>query len=583
MKKKTISTLLTLLVLLAGEASAVTLKRVSVHDPSVVWEHNSKRYYIIGSHRGFAWTNDMMSWTSANLTWGKAGSSGSVNFKMAFNTCTTTKVTIGDEEKDFQNFDAEGWSKASGDGYDITGNMWAPDIIWNPVMQKWCMYMSINGEAWKSSIVLLTSNNISGPYVYQGPVVISGFEAASSANFSYKKTDLELVLGTLSSLPTRYTAYWGRRWPHAIDPCVFYDQEGQLWMTYGSWSGGIWILQLDKNTGLRDYNAKYAVSGSGDAVTSDPYYGKRIADGFYSSGEGSYVEYIGGYYYLFISNGGLTAGGVASDYNAGGYQMRVFRSANPNGPYVDVAGNKAVYTQYKLNFGPNSYNCGVNIFGAYGGWGYMTDGERSQGHNSIIAAEDGRTYLVYHTRFQNGGEGHAVRVHQVFQNQDGWLVAAPFEYTGEKVKSADIATTEQIALSQNRKKELCTPVEVSLKPDGTVSGAYSGTWEVVSGTSYVNIKLGATTYKGVMVEQGLDHNTDNMTATFTPTKVPAFTGLAGNGVTMWAYRSGDDPTGITNVKTADYLGKWYDMQGRRVDTPTGKGAYIQNGKKFILK
>ena len=188
----------------------------------------------------------------------------------------------------------------------------------------------------------------------------------------------------------------------------------------------------------------------------------------------------------------------------------------------------------------------------------------------------------------------------MFQNQDGWLVAAPFEYTGEKVKSADIATTEQIALSKIPgiyqvlvhkfglkytwgNQELCTPVEVTLKPDGTVSGAYTGTWEVVSGTSYVNIKLGTTTYKGVMVEQGLDRNTGNMNATFTPVKVPAFTGLASNGTTMWAYRSGDDPTGILNVKTVDYLGKWYDMQGHRVDTPTSKGAYIQNGKKYILK
>lgn len=598
MMKKSFAVLSLLLMLFAVEADAVTLKRVSVHDPSVVWEPNNKYFYIIGSHRGFARTKDMMSWSTTNLTWGKAGSTGSVNFKMAFNTCATTTVTIGGVEKDFQNFDAEGWSKASVSGYDITGNMWAPDIIWNPVLQKWCMYMSINGDSWKSSIVLLTSANISGPYVYQGPVVISGFEAASSTSFSFKKTDVELALGTQSSLPSRYTAYWGRRWPHCIDPCVFYDEQGKLWMTYGSWSGGIWILELDENTGLRDYNVNYPVSGSGDAVTSDPYFGKRIADGFYSSGEGSYVEFIGGYYFLFISNGGLTAGGVVDDYNAGGYQMRVFRSANPNGPYVDVAGNKAIYTQYKLNFGPNSYNCGVNIFGAYGSWGYMTDGERSQGHNSIIAAEDGRTYLVYHTRFQNGGEGHAIRVHQVFQNQDGWLVAAPFEYTGENVKSADVATTEQIALSQipgiyqvlvhkygldHRTKELCTPVEVTLKPDGTVSGAYTGTWEVVSGTSYVNIKLGTTTYKGVMVEQGLDRNTGNMNATFTPVKVPAFTGLASNGTTMWAYRSGDDPTGILNVKTVDYLGKWYDMQGHRVDTPTSKGAYIQNGKKYILK
>ena len=607
MMKKYFAALLTLLVLLTGEAKAITLKRVSVHDPSVVWEPTNKRFYIFGSHRGAAWTTDMMNWTSANLTWGRAGSTGSVNFKMAFNTCATTTVTIGGVEKDFQNFDAEGWSKASISGYDITGNMWAPDVIYNPVLQKWCMYLSINGESWKSSIVLLTSANISGPYVYQGPVVISGFEAASSTSFSYKKTDMELALGTLSSLPSRYNVGngWGRRWPHCIDPCVFYDEQGKLWLAYGSWSGGIWTLELDENTGLRDYNVKYAVAGSGDGVTSDPYFGKKIAGGYYVSGEGAYIEHIGNYYYLFISYGFMLSAqdGNNDQKNQGGYQMRVFRSANPDGPYSDNHGFSAIFDSYQMNYGPNAItNRGINIFGAYGSWGYMTRGEREQGHNSIIAAEDGRSYLVYHTRFQDDGaaQGHAIRVHQVFQNQDGWLVAAPFEYTGEKVKSADIATTEQIALSKIPgiyqvlvhkfglkytwgNQELCTPVEVTLKPDGTVSGAYTGTWEVVSGTSYVNIKLGTTTYKGVMVEQGLDRNTGNMNATFTPVKVPAFTGLASNGTTMWAYRSGDDPTGIINVKTTDYLGKWYDMQGRRVDTPTQKGTYIQNGKKYILK
>lgn len=600
MMKRVLSALFALLAIGTTSVSAITLKRVSVHDPSVVWEPASQRYYIFGSHRGAAWTKDMMSWTSVNPTWGRAGAAGSVNFKMAFKTCETTKVTIGGEEKDFANFDAEAWSAASSNDYDITGNMWAPDVIYNPVLKKWCMYMSINGPKWNSSIVLLTSDNITGPYVYQAPVVISGFNVSSTAGVSYKNTDLQLALGTLSSLPSRYNVgdSWGNRWPHAIDPCVFYDEEGKLWLTYGSWSGGIWILELDENTGLRDYDVKYTVTGSGDAVTSDPYFGKRIADGFYSSGEGSYVEHIGGYYFLFISNGGLAAGGDASDYNNGGYQMRVFRSINPNGPYVDSNGNRAIYDKRYTNFGPNTYNCGVNIFGAYGSWGTMTDGERSQGHNSIIAAGDGRTYLVYHTRFQNGGEGHAVRVHQVFQNQDGWLVAAPFEYTGETVKSADVATTEQIAMSQipgvyqvlvhkygldHRKKELCTPVEVTLHADGTVSGAYTGKWEAVSGTSYVNISFGATQYKGVMVEQGMDRNTASMTATFTPVKVPAFTGLAKSGVTMWAYRTGDDPTGIVEIEKTGNAGsaKWYMLDGRKVNQPTRRGIYIQNGKKVI--
>ena len=47
-------------------------RRVSVHDPSVVYEPSTKRYYIFGSHRGCAYTTDMQNWTGASFTW-KAG------------------------------------------------------------------------------------------------------------------------------------------------------------------------------------------------------------------------------------------------------------------------------------------------------------------------------------------------------------------------------------------------------------------------------------------------------------------------------------------------------------------------------
>ena len=432
-------------VLVAVSASAYDFKRASVHDPSIVWDPASQTYYIFGSHKAAAKTTDLMSWSTipsfVNAT--------------TFSTPAVTKVKKGGVEYDFA-FNAQAWSKRGSANYDISGNLWAPDVIWNPVMNKWCMYMSVNGECWYSSIVLLTSDNIEGPYIYQAPVVISGFHTGDA----YKDTDLEIVLGTQSSLPSRYAmkgtlvaGNWGERWPNNIDPCVFYDEEGKLWMSYGSWSGGIWMLELDEATGLRDYDVTYELTGTGNGITVDPYFGKKVAGGYYVSGEASYIEYIGGYYFLFVTYGGLAAGGVAKDYNNGGYQMRVFRSQNPDGPYVDSHRQAALYPSYLLNFGlrENDGNRGVNIFGAYTSWGNQVTGnmgERSQGHCSIIAADDGRTYLVYHTRFQNWGEGHQVRVHQVFQNKSGWLVAAPFEYTGEQVKSADIATTQQIATAK---------------------------------------------------------------------------------------------------------------------------------------
>lgn len=580
--KKLLFCLMTVLV--AVSASAYDLKRVSVHDPSIVWDPASQTYYIFGSHRAAAKTTDLMSWSTipsfVNAT--------------TFSTPAVTKVKKDGVEYDFA-FNAQAWSKRGNARYDITGNLWAPDVIWNPVMNKWCMYMSVNGECWYSSIVLLTSDNIEGPYTYQAPVVISGFHTGDA----YKDTDLEIVLGTQSSLPSRYSmkgtlvaGNWGERWPNNIDPCVFYDEEGKLWMSYGSWSGGIWMLELDEETGLRDYDVTYELTGSGNGITVDPYFGKKIAGGYYVSGEASYIEYIGGWYFLFVTYGGLAAGGVKNDYNNGGYQMRVFRSEKPDGPYIDARNTDAVFKSFLTDFGPSANdNRGVNIFGAYSEWGNQAKGnfgERSQGHNSIIAAEDGRTYLVYHTRFQNRGEEHQVRVHQVFQNVDGWLVAAPFEYTGEQVTSADIAASQQIATDRipgtwqllihpfkldHTKKEAAKPVEIQLNADGSVSGAQTGTWSVQEGTSYFTIKLGTTEYKGVMVEQTLEP-TDNKTI--------AFTCLNRNGVTVWGYQT-SPATGIEGIKSQDsrLSDAWYDLRGRRITTPTKKGIYIRNGKKFI--
>jgi len=575
--------------LFAVSATAYELKRVSVHDPSIVWDPSSSTYYIFGSHRAAAKTTDLMSWTAFTAPWKTATSDNAAN-SAAFETPAVKKVKKGGVDVDLPAFSATKWSAKGGSGYSVDGNMWAPDVIYNKAMKKWCMYLSINGSGWYSSIILLTADDIEGPYLYQAPVIISGFKNGTE----YKETDLELVLGSQSSLPERYATgdRWGDRYPNNIDACVFYDEEGKLWMSYGSWSGGIWMIELDENTGLRDYDVTYELTGSGNGITVDPYFGKKIAGGYYVSGEASYIEYIGGYYFLFVTYGGLAAGGDAKDYNNGGYQMRVFRSEKPDGPYQDVRGTNAVFPNFRVDFGPDANDSrGVNIFGAYGDWGNQAKGrnsERSQGHNSIIAAEDGRTYLVYHTRFQNRGEEHEVRVHQVFQNEDGWLVAAPFEYTGETVKSADIATSQQVPTAQvagsykllthpykldHRVKELAKPVDIELNADGTITGSTSGTWAIKEGTSYITINLDKE-YKGVIVEQTLEPTDD---------KTIAFTALNGNGVTIWGYCT-NPSTGIeslrTSPKTADAV---YDLQGRRVSNSLRPGIYIRNGKKFVVK
>lgn len=525
--------------------------RIAVHDPSIVMdvtESTNPKYYIYGSHLGRAKTYASGNYQIWNNTF-KTGEENtgtsnslfadvngkSINFKDAYSTHVIKKVKNSKgEEVAFGNFDANGWQFK---GNTVKGMQWAPDVIYNKTMKKWCMYMSLNGDHWCSSIVCFTSDDLEGPWAYQGPVVFSGFQGtfshnAYTADDDWKHTDLAVATGE-TSLPARYQTgdSWGSYWPNCIDPCVFYDDDDNLWMSYGSWSGGIFIIRLDKTNGLRDYTYTFPYQISGKTVTpggadanctSDPYFGKKIAGGYYVSGEASYIQKVDKYYYLFMSYGGLTA--------AGGYQIRVFRSEKPDGPYKDCLtsmGIGAVYDKPRVNFGTDANRDeGVKLFGNYQ-WETMPNAELAQGHNSAIVDHKGRALIVYHTRFLNRGEEHEVRVHQLFVNQDGWLVAAPYEFSGETYTDNDIATQQlydatkvagdyQIIAHPYRQNTAAMdyekPVTIHLNADGSISGKYTGKWELVSGTMYINLTLkGVATanaevkFKGVLTEQTIDY------------------------------------------------------------------------------
>lgn len=516
-------------------------KRVVCHDPSIVIDNitnpASPTYYIYGSHLGRGKTTaaeNYQEWTVFKAGEENATATNSlfcnlsgtlVNYSDAYTTHAVTSVKDhAGKTVTFGNFDAHGWQKK---GSTVKGMQWAPDVIYNKTMKKWCMYMSLNGDNWASSIVCFTSDNVEGPWKYQGPVVFSGFLGKYAHNGyaaadDWKNTDFAIATGE-TSLPERYNVgdKWGSFWPNCIDPCVFYDDQDNLWMSYGSWSGGIFLLRLDKSNGLRDYtytypyevNGKAATSAAASAnTTSDPYFGKKIAGGYYVSGEASYVEKIGSHYFLFMSYGELVS--------TGGYQMRVFRSDNPEGPYVDCNGTSAVFNRYLMNYSATAVdNRGVLLFGGYK-WDPMSGAEIAQGHNSAFTDKEGRSFVVYHSRFTNKGEGHEVRVHQLFLNDEGWIMAAPFEFDGETITNNDIATKASIAdteiagdyqflrheYGQNTEaKAYETPVNIRLNADGTISGAENGTWERTAGTDYIALTIDDVVYRGVLVRQTIDY------------------------------------------------------------------------------
>jgi arabinan endo-1,5-alpha-L-arabinosidase len=83
------------------------LKRVSVHDPSVVWDPSSSNYYIFGSHRAAARSTNMMSWVAFTAPWATATSTNAAN-KDAFTTPQVTKFKKGGVEYTL-NFNAFDW------------------------------------------------------------------------------------------------------------------------------------------------------------------------------------------------------------------------------------------------------------------------------------------------------------------------------------------------------------------------------------------------------------------------------------------------------------------------------------------
>ncbi len=536
---------------------------VSIHDPSVVYRNGM--FYLWGSHLGIGSSEDLITYksvTAGSNTFRKLSTQGAssgtaCSYSSAFNTQQVTQVkNYKGETVDMPNFDAAAYCArytTDKDGW-LSGDMWAPDIIWNEQMQKWCLYMSLNGDNWSSIIILLTSDSPTSGFTYQAPVVMGGFNGQTYSGIhapTIDETDLEIATG-VTSIPSRYiTNINGDYWPNCIDPCVFYDEDGELWMTYGSWSGGIFMLKLDKETGLRDYTYTYEsdYTSKGKNGTTDPYFGLKIAGGYYVSGEGSYVQHIGDYYYLFMSYGGYAPNG--------GYEMRIFRSTSPEGPYVDASGNAATYSTWQLNFGPGAgTNKGMLLMEAYNDWGgIQTVGERAQGHNSACQDDKGRSFVVYHTKFNDGTDGHQVRTHQLFVNENGWLVASPFIYQGEETTDETIATSQAWTYDElvgeyevllhpyqmdHDNYEEMIPSLISLDADGKVTGEMTGTWGITECTGYIWLKISNVTYYGVVCDQSINGTTTNQNLRETTLKAIGFTCTATSGTSsgtpLWGYK-----------------------------------------------
>lgn len=465
----------------------------SVHDPSVIKSEDGT-YYIFGTHMSSAKSTDLRNW--------KSFSDGVSKQNKLFSN-------LFDEELEAFQF----VGKNSDNWYSV----WAPDVIYNKAMGKYVMYFCTSSTYVCSDICMATADNIEGPYEYQDTLLYSGFIKSTilKTNFLDYVDKSRINDYTQSGL-----GYNNQYWPNCIDPTVFYDAQGKMWMVYGSWSGGIFLLEIDESTG-------YPIHPEEEVENQiDPYFGKRLLGGYHQSIEGPYILYDDQtqYYYLFVSYGSLT--------REGGYQVRLFRSKQVDGPYVDTAGQ----TMTMVDAQNPEYNkeYGLKMMGNYD-FPSLKQAYMAPGHNSAFIDDDGKMYIVYHQRFDDGSEFHQPRVHQLFTNKDGWLVAAPFATNEETLKEEGYTAKEimgtyyMVNHGTDISKTIHDAVEYRLYSDGTIKSEKdgevieAGSYTLQKGTPYVTLQIGTESYEGVFVQM-----TDEA-----GNAVMCFTAAGENNQTIW--------------------------------------------------
>ncbi|HEY1790372.1 MAG TPA: arabinan endo-1,5-alpha-L-arabinosidase [Verrucomicrobiae bacterium] len=164
------------------------------------------------------------------------------------------------------------------------GYFWAPDII--HVDGKFLLYYAVSSFGKQVSAIGVATNPTLDPSAQD-----------------YHWTDCGRVIAS-----TNGGDY------NTIDPSVMLDDDGKLWLAFGSYWRGIYVTQLDPRTGLRAKDsANYPVAWN------------------YSI-EASCLTQHKDYYYLFV-NWGRCCEGTNSTY-----EVRVGRATQVTGPYLDRDG-----------------------------------------------------------------------------------------------------------------------------------------------------------------------------------------------------------------------------------------------------
>lgn len=159
------------------------------------------------------------------------------------------------------------------------GDFWAPDLI--QMNSYYYLYYSVTdtfGQS-KSAIGVARTASLKNPSWTDLGIVIQSSTAAGQLN--------------------------------AIDAQLFRDFDGKVYMSYGSFFGGIGVAEINQSTGKLATNVTKVLGGNGLDM------------------EGATITRNGAYYYLFVNRGNCCANPLTNTT----YSMEIYRSSNVLGPY----------------------------------------------------------------------------------------------------------------------------------------------------------------------------------------------------------------------------------------------------------
>jgi arabinan endo-1,5-alpha-L-arabinosidase len=286
---------------------------IRVHDPVMIKQGDT--YYVFHTGRGIS-----VKTSKDRITWKNAG-------------------------RIFDSTSRPAWHRADIPNQD--GSLWAPDIHFRN--GKYHLYYSVS--AWMN---------------FNSSVGYASNTTLDQSDPKYKWTDEGQVISYKN----------GGEKVNVIDPNVFVDTDGKVYLFYGSYQAGLRMVELDAKTGK---------------LKTDPPALTTITT---SLGEGVFVLKGPDYYYIFASRGKCCAGMNST------YQVVMGRSKNVAGPYLTKEGKSWVDNNYSLLLAGDST-------------------EPGRGHNGFFTEHD-TTFIVYHAYTRAAKGASLLNIKPLFVDKDGW-------------------------------------------------------------------------------------------------------------------------------------------------------------------